>query len=133
MEVSINHIMCVGLLLLCQQVMSDKQALNVAACACCQDTKYTKSMQTGWKPPLHARLMSVEEQQAHRDRFHILCDGVNIPPPLLSFEDMKLPPFVMRQLEAKGIKRPTPIQIQGMPVALSGRDMIGVAFTGSGE
>jgi ATP-dependent helicase YprA (DUF1998 family) len=38
-----------------------------------------------------------------------------------------------RQLEAKGIKKPTPIQMQGLPVALSGRDMIGIAFTGSGK
>ena len=35
-------------------------------------------------------------------------------------------------LTAKGIKKPTPIQIQGVPVALSGRDMVGISFTGSG-
>ena len=29
--------------------------------------------------------------------------------------------------------RPTPIQAQGIPVALSGRDMIGISFTGSGK
>jgi len=29
--------------------------------------------------------------------------------------------------------KPTPIQIQGLPVVLSGRDMIGIAFTGSGK
>ncbi len=46
---------------------------------------------------------------------------------------MRLPGAVVRALEAKGIKRPTPIQMQGIPVALSGRDMIGVAFTGSGK
>lgn len=36
-------------------------------------------------------------------------------------------------LEAKGIKKPTPIQMQGLPTALAGRDMIGIAFTGSGK
>lgn len=46
---------------------------------------------------------------------------------------MKLPAAVLRVLEGKGIKKPTPIQIQGLPVALSGRDMIGIAFTGSGK
>ena len=40
---------------------------------------------------------------------------------------------VLRQLAAKKISRPTPIQMQGLPVILSGRDMIGVAFTGSGK
>jgi hypothetical protein len=35
-------------------------------------------------------------------------------------------------LAEKGIKRPSPIQIQGIPAALSGRDIIGISFTGSG-
>ena len=51
----------------------------------------------------------------------------------MSFKDMKLPPPLVRHLAEKGITRPTPIQLQGLPVALSGRDMIGVAFTGSGK
>ncbi|VVC90786.1 unnamed protein product [Leptidea sinapis] len=40
---------------------------------------------------------------------------------------------VLRGLEEKGIKKPTPIQVQGIPAVLSGRDMIGIAFTGSGK
>ena len=40
---------------------------------------------------------------------------------------------ILEALAAKGIARPTPIQVQGIPVALSGRDMIGIAFTGSGK
>lgn len=64
--------------------------------------------------------------------FHIHVDGQNVPPPLTSFKDMKLPPPILKHLESKGIKKPTPIQIQGMPAALSGRDIIGIAFTGSG-
>ena len=50
-----------------------------------------------------------------------------------NFAEMKFPPAVLSWLEAKGIKRPTPIQLQGLPVILSGRDMVGVAFTGSGK
>jgi len=46
---------------------------------------------------------------------------------------MKLPPPLLAHLESKGIKRPTPIQMQGLPTAFSGRDMIGIAFTGSGK
>ena len=36
-------------------------------------------------------------------------------------------------LDKRGIKKPTPIQMQGLPVILSGRDIIGIAFTGSGK
>jgi len=32
-----------------------------------------------------------------------------------------------------GFKEPTPIQAQGWPIALSGRDMVGIAMTGSGK
>jgi hypothetical protein len=70
--------------------------------------------------------------QQIRDTFHIAVDGHNVPPPLTSFKDMKLPPPILHHLETKGIKKPTPIQIQAMPAALSGRDIIGIAFTGSG-
>lgn len=60
-------------------------------------------------------------------------EGSDIPAPCTTFEEMRLPGSVVKALEAKGIKRPTPIQMQGIPVALCGRDMIGVAFTGSGK
>jgi hypothetical protein len=43
------------------------------------------------------------------------------------------PHKTIRVLAEKGIKRPSPIQIQGIPAALSGRDIIGISFTGSGE
>eukprot|EP00889_Picochlorum_renovo_P000399 jgi/Picre1/27429/NNA_000396.t1 len=46
---------------------------------------------------------------------------------------MKFPRAILDILEKKGIQKPTPIQLQGLPVLLSGRDMIGVATTGSGK
>jgi ATP-dependent RNA helicase DDX41 len=50
-----------------------------------------------------------------------------------SFADAKLPPGVLALLASKGITQPTPIQMQGLPVALAGRDLIGIASTGSGK
>uniref|UniRef100_A0A8C9VD71 Probable ATP-dependent RNA helicase DDX41 n=1 Tax=Scleropages formosus TaxID=113540 RepID=A0A8C9VD71_SCLFO len=46
---------------------------------------------------------------------------------------MKFPQAILKGLKKKGIVHPTPIQIQGIPTVLSGRDMIGIAFTGSGK
>jgi hypothetical protein len=46
---------------------------------------------------------------------------------------MRLPPSILRVLSGKGITKPTQIQMQGLPVALAGRDMIGIANTGSGK
>lgn len=75
---------------------------------------------------------SARKAQALREQFHISVAGDNVPPPLPSFALMKLPPPIASLLQQKGIKRPTPIQIQGIPAALAGRDIIGISFTGSG-
>ena len=46
---------------------------------------------------------------------------------------MKLPSSIIHLLKEKKIYIPTGIQMQGIPVGLSGRDMIGIASTGSGK
>ncbi|KAG1679430.1 hypothetical protein FOA52_007722 [Chlamydomonas sp. UWO 241] len=109
-----------------------KQALK-AVKELATDVVYTTALDTGWKPPVKYRIMTEDECQKTRDKFRIVTDGNKIPPPITSFQDMKLPAAILKVLESKGIKKPTPIQIQGLPVALSGRDMIGIAFTGSGK
>uniref|UniRef100_A0A671YC10 ATP-dependent RNA helicase DDX42 n=1 Tax=Sparus aurata TaxID=8175 RepID=A0A671YC10_SPAAU len=40
---------------------------------------------------------------------------------------------LMHQIRKSEYTQPTPIQCQGVPIALSGRDMIGIAKTGSGK
>jgi ATP-dependent RNA helicase DDX41 len=77
-----------------------------------QGIVYTRNLKTGWKPPLKVRLLSDEQGQDLRDRFHIIVEGENLLPPILDFKDMKLPPPVLRQLASKNISRPTPIQMQ---------------------
>ena len=94
---------------------------------------YTESLKTTWTPPRHIREMSEEQVTAIRQKYHIDVEGENIPPAIKNFRDMKLPKPVLDYLKNKGIKMPTPIQMQGLPVAFSGRDMIGIAFTGSGK
>ncbi|MCO5611061.1 hypothetical protein L7F22_065311 [Adiantum nelumboides] len=95
--------------------------------------QYTEPMETGWKPPSHVRHMSERECEEIRKQWHILVEGEGIPPPCKNFKDMRLPDAILQKLKDKGITRPTPIQVQGLPVILSGRDMIGIAFTGSGK
>ncbi|KAF5181764.1 Atp-dependent rna helicase abstrakt [Thalictrum thalictroides] len=94
---------------------------------------YTEPLVTGWKPPLPIRRMSVKACDSIRKQWHILVDGTEVPPPIKNFKDMRLPEPVLKKLKEKGIVQPTPIQVQGLPVILSGRDMIGIAFTGSGK
>jgi ATP-dependent RNA helicase DDX41 len=98
-----------------------------------KDITFSDSIETSWQPPRWVRAMSEEECQEIRDEWHILIEGERVPNPIKRFEDMKFPKPVIQALRDKGIKKPTPIQIQGLPVILSGRDMIGLAFTGSGK
>ena len=60
-----------------------------------------------------------------RQKYNILVEGEFAPPPLKSFQAMKFPRGIMKGLESKKIKQPSPIQMQGIPAVLSGRDLIG--------
>ncbi|KAI3670459.1 hypothetical protein L1987_87794 [Smallanthus sonchifolius] len=94
---------------------------------------YSEPLPTDWKPPLHIRRMSQKACDSIRKQWHIIVDGDDIPPQIKNFKDMRFPEPVLKRLKEKGIVQPTPIQVQGLPVILSGRDMIGIAFTGSGK
>eukprot|EP01135_Chromosphaera_perkinsii_P004807 Nk52_evm38s296 gene=Nk52_evmTU38s296 len=95
--------------------------------------QYTEPIKTSWRAP-RALLRRTEEQHEElRKKCHIMVDGEDVPPPALSFKEMKIPKPILKLLKKKGIKKPSPIQIQGLPVGLTGRDMIGIAFTGSGK
>ena len=73
------------------------------------------------------------EHDTVRDKLRIDCTGDNLPPPITSFRAMRLPRATLKCLKRDKIKTPTPIQIQGLPVILSGRDCVGVSYTGSGK
>jgi len=112
--------------------LSAKRAL-VSVKELANDVVYTEPMKTDWRPPRHIRETTEAERDKLRKKWHIIVDGDDIPPPVKDFKDMRFPPPTLDLLKSKGIQRPTPIQVQGLPVALSGRDMIGIAFTGSGK
>ncbi|ABG32646.1 ATP-dependent helicase [Roseobacter denitrificans] len=49
------------------------------------------------------------------------------------FEMMNLPPELVARLGRMGLKDPTPIQKQAIPHAMNGRDVMGLAQTGTGK
>ena len=51
----------------------------------------------------------------------------------MSFADLALAPFLLRALAEEGYASPTPIQAQSIPMLLQGRDMLGMAQTGTGK
>jgi superfamily II DNA/RNA helicase len=51
----------------------------------------------------------------------------------VNFEYLGLAPETLRAVEEAGYQQPTPIQAQAIPVVLQGRDVLGIAQTGTGK
>ena len=51
----------------------------------------------------------------------------------MTFRDLGLSEKVLQAVEASGYTTPTPIQAQAIPPALTGRDILGIAQTGTGK
>ncbi|CAO5682886.1 MAG: ATP-dependent RNA helicase DeaD [Holosporales bacterium] len=56
-----------------------------------------------------------------------------VPQNQLSFEAFNIPDTLVKNLKFMGFSTPTPIQEQAIPFALSGRDVLGSAQTGTGK
>ena len=50
-----------------------------------------------------------------------------------TFAELGLSAKVQAAIQAAGYTEPTPIQIQAIPVAVTGRDVLGIAQTGTGK
>lgn len=51
----------------------------------------------------------------------------------MTFKDLGLAEPILKALEAEGYTTPTPIQSQAIPILLKGKDLLGVAQTGTGK
>ena len=51
----------------------------------------------------------------------------------MTFNELGLDPKIMQAIEAVGYTEPTPIQAQAIPVVLQGKDVLGIAQTGTGK
>jgi len=52
---------------------------------------------------------------------------------MTKFSDLNLDPRVLQAVQDAGYETPTPIQAQAIPYALEGRDVLGIAQTGTGK
>jgi hypothetical protein len=82
-------------------------------------------------PDVSAR--SDQEAEAWRASKQIVIRGSDIPKPVLTFEEASMPEYVLSEVIKCGFDKPTAIQSQGWPMALKGRNMVGISATGSGK
>jgi ATP-dependent RNA helicase RhlE len=51
----------------------------------------------------------------------------------MSFKALGLAPYLLKSITNQGYTKPTPVQEQAIPVILNGKDVLGIAPTGSGK
>ena len=51
----------------------------------------------------------------------------------MNFENFNFHPNIMAGIHTTGYNKPTPIQLQAIPPVMQGRDVIGLAQTGTGK
>src|SRR6266480_5038629 len=74
------------------------------------------------------KLTSDVDPAALRRRATCVCGVVYMP-----FASLGLVPELVRAVADEGYEQPTPIQLEAIPLALAGRDLIGSAQTGTGK
>ena len=50
-----------------------------------------------------------------------------------TFSDLGLHPIILNSLKKAGYEQPTPVQIESIPAALTGADLLVSSYTGSGK
>ncbi|KAL1558358.1 DEAD-box ATP-dependent RNA helicase 24 [Salvia divinorum] len=77
--------------------------------------------------------MSEQDVAEYRKSLAIRVSGFDVPRPVKTFEDCGFSVELMKAIAKQAYEKPTPIQCQALPIVLAGRDIIGIAKTGSGK
>ncbi|KAJ8464013.1 hypothetical protein ONZ51_g9873 [Trametes cubensis] len=84
-------------------------------------------------PPDVAEMTDEEADLLRLELDGIKIRGVDCPRPVTKWSHFGLPASCLEVIKKLGYQAPTPIQAQAIPAIMSGRDVIGVAKTGSGK
>ena len=77
--------------------------------------------------------MTEAEVAAARKALKIAVSGSSLPRLVTTFSGFHMSESLLKLISSTGFERPTPIQMQAVPVAMHGRDVLGIAATGSGK
>ena len=92
--------------------------------------RFEKNM---YKEHPNVKARTPEEVEVYRKTRQVYVRGRSVPDPVMSFEEAGFPDYIYDTLLKQGYTEPTAIQAQGWPMALTGRDFVGIAQTGSGK
>uniref|UniRef100_A0A674K5U9 Probable ATP-dependent RNA helicase DDX46 n=1 Tax=Terrapene triunguis TaxID=2587831 RepID=A0A674K5U9_9SAUR len=78
--------------------------------------------------------MTLDEVNVYRLEMEgIVVKGKGCPKPIKTWVQCGISMKILSSLKKHGYEKPTPIQTQAIPAIMSGRDLIGIAKTGSGK
>ncbi|KAM9952806.1 hypothetical protein ACTFIR_007862 [Dictyostelium discoideum] len=87
---------------------------------------------THWsKKPLKS--MTKRDWHIFKEDFNISTKGGIAPNPIRTWQESNLPREILEAIRQLGYEKPSPIQMQSIPISLTGRDILGIAETGSGK
>ncbi|MEW5300537.1 MAG: hypothetical protein WDW36_003465 [Sanguina aurantia] len=95
--------------------------------------KYEALLKDFYDPAPEVAAMSEGQVQSLRRELQIRVTGFDVPHPITRFEQCGFDAALMAAIKKAGYEKPTAIQAQALPAALSGRDVLGIAKTGSGK
>ncbi|KAB5527521.1 hypothetical protein DKX38_021368 [Salix brachista] len=77
--------------------------------------------------------LTSDQTELLRRKLEIHVKGASVPDPILSFSSCNLPEKLLHNIQTLGYDMPTPIQMQGIAAALTGKSLLASADTGSGK
>ena len=69
--------------------------------------------------------MTERDWRIFKEDFNITARGTDIPKPFRTWSESALPNELLDSVKSAGYLKPTPIQMQAIPIALRGRDILG--------
>uniref|UniRef100_A0A8C6S7N6 RNA helicase n=1 Tax=Neogobius melanostomus TaxID=47308 RepID=A0A8C6S7N6_9GOBI len=103
------------------------QPVSNAGTACASEPEYS------YREDLFISGLTEEQVKRIQLELGISTKGQDVMRPVVEFEHCHFPVTLAANLKKAGYEIPTPIQMQMVPVGLSGRDVIATADTGSGK
>lgn len=86
------------------------------------------------EPPEVSQMTPEEVEEKRIEMDGIKIRGARCPKPIEKWTQFGLPPAVLEVIrKVLKYEKPSPIQSQGIPAIMNGRDVIGIAKTGSGK
>lgn len=94
--------------------------------------KLVPIQKNNYQPSETAITRSKDEVKAFHQQYDIKIRGKDSNHTIFEFNEVGFPSYITDQLAQKNFKQPTVIQSMSWPIVMAGRDLVGIAQTGSG-